>query len=118
MTYGPQVPEEVLQRRQKRSQPSATIATHPETEAHPIADIESSDDDDFGPKLTSNVTVSEAEAIRRLEERSKNRTWENMNPSDNPNRAGWMQNVSAELSGTFSSNTAQDRAKEMMGFKN
>lgn len=117
MAYGPQVPEEVLQRRQKRSQPTAIIPTDAETEGRPLEDADSSDDDDFGPKLTSNETVSEAEAIKRLEERSKNKTWENMDPSENPNRAGWMHNVSAELAGTFSSDTAQERAKEMMGFK-
>lgn len=118
MAYGPQVPKEVLQRRQKRSQPTATIPTNVDPEGRPLEDADSSDDDDFGPKLTSNATVSEAEAIKRLEERSKTRTWENMDPSENPNRAGWMHYVSAELAGTFSSDTAQERAKQMMGFKN
>lgn len=117
MAYGPEIPEEVLRRRHQRIQPTKAVE-ETSTEQPQQDQIESSsDDDDFGPTLASNFKVSEAEALKRLEERSRNKTWENMDPAHNPNRAGWMQNVPAELSGTFSSQSAQDKAQEMMGLK-
>jgi hypothetical protein len=117
MTYGPDIPGEVLQRRQKRIQQAASALEVVQAGPQLSEEADSSDDDDFGPSLTGNPNISETEALNRLEERSRSKTWVNMDPAHNPNRDGWMQNVPAELSGTFSSESAQDRAKEMMGFK-
>lgn len=117
MPYGPEIPGAVLEVRRQRLQGESGPLATPQPAAPPAEESDSSDDD-FGPVLPQSNTGGETEALKRLQERSLHKTWENMDPKKNPNRAGWMHDAPAELAGTFSTQkSAEDRAKEMMGLK-